>query len=451
MRLSCRLWRSGAPGAGYAAPRTARSPLRTRAFVGTPTSGAAAPPLLPAPRSSDLLHDSRLAGLSGLAYVPEHELEERLIRHGLELQTYGTTHFTRWFVARKTPAAAAAAPEPGSLSADPAQRFIFLRGVSWRSADLDALRVWQALMRALPTPFLPHLTSPSEQLVAHSGVAEMADELFAVLRPHMEGQTRVHLAGHSLGGSLATLVALTAQLKLGGCSVPSTSSSSSSGSTGSGSGSNGTGSSGAGSGGGGGGDGRQGRQCLQVQCTTFGSPPVLALAQGAAEDGRSILQALKLPLSSVRNYVLQDDPVPRALLSADPAFMALKQYPAVAGLLRLREQWLGQGVLSPTRFLFHPAGDVFLVRWSAETGHSVRLMEPHTLQEELSLDVDTLRSSPMALMQAVMDHHHGSYATELRAAAAALAKQEAAATSAAAAAAGAAAAAAEDEFSVPRA
>jgi hypothetical protein len=58
----------------------------------------------------------------------------------------------------------------------------------------------------------------------------------------------------------------------------------------------------------------------------------------------------------------QDDPVPRALLSADPAFLALQQNTAVAGLLRLRERWLGQGVLSPTRFLFHPAGDVFLIR-----------------------------------------------------------------------------------------
>ena len=56
--------------------------------------------------------------------------------------------------------------------------------------------------------------------------------------------------------------------------------------------------------------------------------------------------------------------MPRALLSADPAFLALQQSPAVAGLLRLREQWLGQGVLSPGRFLFHPAGDVFLVRWA---------------------------------------------------------------------------------------
>ena len=137
--------------------------------------------------------------------------------------------------------------------------------------------------------------------------------------------------------------------------------------------------------------------------------------------------------------------MPRALLSADPAFMALKQTPAVAGLLRLREQWLGGGALSPARFLFHPAGDVYLVRWaagevpiaegctsqvplahasqvlcsapagqpmrtpslcvcacvcgarrwSAEGGHRVRLLAPHSLQEELKLDVAALRSSPV--------------------------------------------------------
>lgn len=59
----------------------------------------------------------------------------------------------------------------------------------------------------------------------------------------------------------------------------------------------------------------------------------------------------------------QDDPIPRAMLSADPAFLALKQSVAVAGLLQLRERWLGPGLLSPTRFLYHPAGDVYLVRW----------------------------------------------------------------------------------------
>jgi hypothetical protein len=35
-------------------------------------------------------------------------------------------------------------------------------------------------------------------------------------------------------------------------------------------------------------------------------------------------------------------------------------------------------------------------RWTAEAGHSVRLLAPHTLQEELKLDVAAMRSSPVS-------------------------------------------------------
>ena len=99
-----------------------------------------------------------------------------------------------------------------------------------------------------------------------------------MLRPHMEGQSHLHLAGHSLGGSLATLVALTAHLRLGGSGSSADAASQQQ---------------------------PLGMGGLQVQCTTFGSPPVLALAAGAGEDGGSMLQALRMPPSSVRNYVLQ--------------------------------------------------------------------------------------------------------------------------------------------------
>ena len=133
----------------------------------------------------------------------------------------------------------------------------------------------------------------------------MAEELFEVLRPHMEGHARLHLAGHSLGGSLATLVALAAHLKLGG-----TRPASGSGGVASSSGLGGLGGSSSGSGGGGGNLGSSGRgggqePALRVGVTTFGSPPVVALSEGAEEDGRSILQALRLPPGCVRNYVLQ--------------------------------------------------------------------------------------------------------------------------------------------------
>lgn len=125
----------------------------------------------------------------------------------------------------------------------------------------------------------------------------MAVELFAALRPHLEGP-HLHLAGHSLGGSLATLVGLMAHLKGLGSSSSSADS--------------GGGSSSSSSGGGGGSSGGAQQQLqqqqgarLRVQCTTFGSPPVLALAAQQDEDGRAILQALRLPLGTVRNYVLQ--------------------------------------------------------------------------------------------------------------------------------------------------
>lgn len=45
-----------------------------------------------------------------------------------------------------------------------------------------------------------------------------------------------------------------------------------------------------------------------------------------------------------------------------------------------------------------PACGPFPVRWSAEGGHSVRLLSPSSLQEELKLDVEALRSSPVRHM-----------------------------------------------------
>lgn len=47
-------------------------------------------------------------------------------------------------------------------------------------------------------------------------------------------------------------------------------------------------------------------------------------------------QALGLPASAVRSFVLDNDPVPRAMLSADPAFALLKQSAPVSWLLQVR-------------------------------------------------------------------------------------------------------------------
>ena len=124
-----------------------------------------------------------------------------------------------------------------------------------------------------------------------SGVAEMAAELYDVLQPHMEGARHVELAGHSLGGSLATLLALTAHLRLNGGLGASAGSSSSGGGGGSGGPAGGFASSSSSSSSisSSGGSTPLSRN-LSVHCTTFGSPPVLALANQPDEDGRSILK-----------------------------------------------------------------------------------------------------------------------------------------------------------------
>lgn len=100
-------------------------------------------------------------------------------------------------------------------------------------------------------------------------------------------------------------------------------------------------------------------------CYTFGSPPVLAHEQGGG--GHRALQALGLPPDCVQNFVLENDPVPRAMLSVDPTFEMLKEWSAVKGLLHLRGLLAGQGSpLSPGRFLFESVGQVQLIKWTPE-------------------------------------------------------------------------------------
>lgn len=80
-----------------------------------------------------------------------------------------------------------------------------------------------------------------------------------------------------------------------------------------------------------------------------------------------MLAAVGLPEGSVKNFVLENDPVPRALLSVDPTFELLKGWGAVKGLLQLRELLAGAGSpLSSSRFLFESVGQVHLIKWTPE-------------------------------------------------------------------------------------
>lgn len=88
------------------------------------------------------------------------------------------------------------------------------------------------------------------------------------------------------------------------------------------------------------------------------------------------MQVLGLPEGSVRSFVLENDPVPRALLSVDPTYTALRNSQPGAALLRLRSWLLGPGVpLTPDRFLADNVGEVNLLRWTPDGGHRVGLAD----------------------------------------------------------------------------
>ncbi len=64
-------------------------------------------------------------------------------------------------------------------------------------------------------------------------------------------------------------------------------------------------------------------------------------------------QALDMPASSMRSFVLEGDVIPRAMLSSDPSFTLLRRWSVVRAGLQLRETLFGSGVpLSSSRFLF---------------------------------------------------------------------------------------------------
>ena len=49
-----------------------------------------------------------------------------------------------------------------------------------------------------------------------------------------------------------------------------------------------------------------------------------------------VMQELGLPAAAVRSFVLDNDPVPRAMLSADPTFAMLSKSAPMSWLLQAR-------------------------------------------------------------------------------------------------------------------
>jgi hypothetical protein len=355
---------------------------------------------------------------------------------------------------------------------------VLLRGVQWGAADADVLGLSAALAQVWPTPY----PREGSELVAHAGVARLANALRAEVKGAIamsgaadedgggrnsneddEDPLPIVWAGHSLGGALAKLLWV-AEVAEGGGGLARQQQ-------------------------------RRQRQRrrgggeqedddtedpsssppLLPEVLTFGSPPVLAHARGGgsaammralarmAEGGGNGVSAnaataaaatattAATSAASVAQYVLEGDPVPRALLSADPTFASLKKQGGIfSAALALNQRLFGEGSpLTPTRFLFEPLGVVKLVRWSAAGGSEVVPLTgaPEDVARGLLAAAATTAGgrpggneaaaadaasaaavaaetggesagwSPLASLRAWLDHHHGSYTQELEAAA----------------------------------
>ncbi|KAG2435917.1 hypothetical protein HXX76_007112 [Chlamydomonas incerta] len=310
-----------------------------------------------------------------------------------------------------------------SLESGTRCRFIFLRGVQWSAPETNTLSLSTSLASFWPTPLVPPAEiapgavgaapagsepaagsgsgsgsgSSPEHLVAHSGVAAMARELYPVLLPHIRsaggaGAAHVVFAGHSMGGSLAKMTWASAIMR--GVISPAASS-----------------------------------------CHTFGSPPVLAHSGGGG--GARALRFLRAPAASCVNWVLQHDPIPRAMLTADPYLTAArKAVPGLSALLALRGAVLGEGsALSSGRFLYETLGETLLLRWSSKGGCEVVPVSEAEAETLLQMAVEEALSAPIRSLQYWLDHHHASYHHDLEAAALAACRRQMRAAAAAAAAA----------------
>ena len=118
----------------------------------------------------------------------------------------------------------------------------------------------------------------------------------------------------------------------------------------------------------------------------------------------NVSQIVGLPAGAVRSFVLDNDPVPRAMLSVDPTFALIKDSRPVSWLLEARRRLLGDGAaLTPERFLYENVGEVYLIRWSPESGQQASLLLSEAgwvccRQHLLSLN--------RSLQQHCLSHHH---------------------------------------------
>lgn len=155
------------------------------------------------------------------------------------------------------------------------------------------------------------------------------------------------------------------------------------------------------------------------RCYTYGSPPVLTHSSSLPGNAEA-LEALGLAPDAMQHYVLDQDPVPRAMLSVDPTLSVLKQFVGLQSLVDAPRSFLGG---TPVRFLFDlPMGEVYLLKLDQQRVHR---LDGAAAAAALEMPVEEMMAAPAKAVKALLDHSHSAYTQELRAAARYLRAKEA--------------------------
>ena len=421
----------------------------------------------------DLLRTSAAVRLSSYVYK-QGDVEPWVTRDGFVLRAQGNTECTRWFVCDELENADDERERLGRLAASPSdemmrrddaslknggsrrvltRRWFIVRGAAWNDADVDSVRLSTQIARAWPAPL--HAGVP---VVCHAGVAEMTEQFWLEMEPWIEDAAQNHpnaslsFTGHSLGGSMATLLmawalhrcgvdparmepartfgsppvlaadrwairrdALVAgadaraervarELARGGDWVGELAAAVGWGGVGEKSDAERTAN---GTVGGGGRDGPNRdddassgvRRPSSVSAAADASASATASATASAsrstpeltpEDDRiCALRLAGFAPDAVRAFVLSNDPVPRMWLAADPFFGAATANETVLSALAAREAMFGAGVFSTERFLYEAVGTLYWLRWSpAGTELAVHAHDDAFVEEPASFETD---------------------------------------------------------------
>lgn len=313
--------------------------------------------------SETLTRATTCARLSNFIYKGS-AVEQWIAEDGFDVIASGATGATAWRVCDRR-----------------GERFVVIRGAAWSQPDTDRNKLSWQIAKVWPIKLRRGVN-----VVCHQGVYEMVDEFWRDIAPYLTDETfggKFSFTGHSLGGSMALVIAARARLELGI------------------------------------------EEDRMMPIHTFGSPPVLAydgLASGAGGGMDDILRlcGFSKGAAMVRQFVLAKDIIPRMWLSADPVFSAATKMDLIASALDWRKRTFGDGIFTRERFLYQTCGDLYWLEYpsgGANASAKQPLLTRHygdEVLEKLQMELGEVTESPLAALQTALDHSSQNYVDALQ-------------------------------------